>query len=139
VTASLQNGDFELACWNASGVSVASPWTRFRDVMDDRGIAPVGKTAFANFTRFKHPDVPGLLDSVGSAKNDDELKEIYGKLDAIYREGIPVVPLMYRPNEFYEYNESNWTNFPKEDNPYAPPGWTGASIGWIFKIKRVGT
>jgi len=45
---------------------------------------------------------------------------------------------MYRPNEFYEYNASNWTNFPDEKNPYAPPGWTGASIGWIFGIKRVG-
>jgi peptide/nickel transport system substrate-binding protein len=139
VTTMIQNGNFELACWNASGVSVASPWTRFRDVLDDRGIAPIGKTAFANFTRFSHPDVAGLLDSVGSAADDAALKEIYGKLDAIYREGIPVIPLMYRPNEFYEYNSSNWTNFPDEKNPYAPPGWTGASIGWIFNLKKVGT
>lgn len=139
VTTMIQNGNFELACWNASGVSVASPWTRFRDVLDDRGIPPIGKTAFANFTRFSHPDVAGLLDSVGAATSDGELKEIYAKLDAIYREGIPVIPLMYRPNEFYEYNSSNWTNFPDEKNPYAPPGWTGASIGWIFGIKKVGT
>ncbi len=138
VTTAIQNGDFELACWNASGVSIASPWTRFRDVLDDRGIPPIGQTAFANFTRFKHPDVAGLLDSVGSA-SEAELKEIYTKLDTIYREGLPVIPLMYRPNEFYEYNASNWTNFPDEKNPYAPPGWTGASIGWIFKIKKIGT
>lgn len=139
VTTMIQNGNFELACWNASGVSVASPWTRFRDVLDDRGIPPIGKTAFANFTRFSHPDVAGLLDSVGAATSEDELKEIYTKLDAIYREGIPVIPLMYRPNEFYEYNSSNWTNFPDEKNPYAPPGWTGASVGWIFGIKKIGT
>lgn len=37
VTTALQNGNFELACWSASGVSVASPWTRFRDILDDRG------------------------------------------------------------------------------------------------------
>ncbi len=139
VTSSVQNGDFDLACWSASGVSVASPWTRFRDVLDDRGIPPVGKTAFANFTRFKHPDVPALLDSVGAAASDDELKAIYSKLDTIYRQGIPVVPLMYRPNEFYEYNTSNWVNFPDENNPYAPPGWTGASVAWIFKLKKIGT
>ena len=138
VTTAIQNGDFELACWNASGVSIASPWTRFRDVLDDRGVAPIGKTAFANFTRFSHPDVAGLLDAIGSAASDTELKEIYTKLDTIYREGIPVVPLMYRPNEFYEYNASNWTNFPDEKNPYAPPGWSGASIGWIFGLKKVG-
>ncbi len=139
VTKAIQNGNFELACWNASGVSIASPWTRFRDVLDDRGIPPVGKTAFSNFTRFSHPDVPGLLDSIGAAADDAALKEIYTKLDTIYREGLPVVPLMYRPNEFYEYNESNWTNFPDENNPYAPPGWTGASTAWIFGIKKVGT
>jgi len=139
VNARLQNGDFELACWNASGASIASPWTRFRDVLDDRGVPPVGKTAFSNFTRFKHPAVPALLDSIGSAAGEAELKEIYAKLDAIYRENIPVVPLMYRPNEFYQYNESNWTNFPDEKNPYAPPGWSGASITWFFKLKKVGT
>ena len=92
VTTAIQNGDFELACWNASGVSIASPWTRFRDVLDDRGVAPIGKTAFANFTRFSHPDVAELLDAIGSAASDAELKEIYTKLDTIYREGIPVVP-----------------------------------------------
>ena len=27
----------------------------------------------------------------------------------------------------------------QQKNPYAPPGWTGASIGWIFKIKKVGS
>jgi hypothetical protein len=43
VTTAIQNGDFELACWNASGVSIVSPWTRFRDVLDDRGVAPIGK------------------------------------------------------------------------------------------------
>ena len=79
-----------------------------------------------------------LLDRGRLGDSDTELKEIYTKLDTIYREGLPVIPLMYRPNEFYEYNASNWTNFPDEKNPYAPPGWTGASIGWIFGIKRVG-
>ena len=84
------------------------------------------------------PRTVGLLVAVGSSCTAAELKAIYTKLDTIYREGIPVVPLMYRPNEFYEYNASNWTNFPDEKNPYAPPGWAGASIGWIFGLKRVG-
>ncbi|MBM7799588.1 peptide/nickel transport system substrate-binding protein [Microlunatus panaciterrae] len=139
VTSKMQNGDFQLACWSASGVSPASPWSRFRDLLDDRGAAPVGKTTFYNFTRFKHPDVPKLLDDAGAATTDDERKTIYQKLDAIYRQTIPVVPLMYRPLEFYEFNESNWTGFPTEANPYAPPMWQGAGITWLFKIKKVGT
>jgi len=34
---------------------------------------------------------------------------------------IPAIPLMYRPWEFYEYNEAHWRNFPNEKNPYTAP------------------
>ena len=68
-----------------------------------------------------------------------EAKTAYAKLDKIYRENVPVVPLMYRPFQFFEFNESNWTNFPTEENPYAPPMFGGAGIQWLFKIKKVGT
>ena len=46
---------------------------------------------------------------------------------------------MYRPLEFYEFNETNWTGFPTSENPYAPPMWQGAGIQWLFKLKKVGT
>ena len=67
------------------------------------------------------------------------LRSAYAELDRIYRANIPVVPLMYRPFQFYEFNASNWENFPTEENPYAPPMWGGAGIQWLFKIKKVGT
>jgi peptide/nickel transport system substrate-binding protein len=136
---SMQNGDFDLCMFSYTGVTAASPWVRFRDAMDDRGVPEVGKTTFFNYNRFSHPDVPGLLDTAAGAKNDEEAKTAYTALDKIYREQIPVVPLMYRPLEFYEVNESNWTGFPTEDDPYAPPMWQGAGINWFFKIKKVGS
>ncbi|MBA8793490.1 peptide/nickel transport system substrate-binding protein [Friedmanniella endophytica] len=137
VTNALQNGNFDMACYSYSGVSPASPWTRFRDAMDSRGIPGAGKSAYSNWGRFENSEVAGLLDSAGSATTDEERKAAYDKLDAIYREYVPQVPLMYRPLEFYEYVEGNWTNFPDEKNPYAPPMWQGAGIQWLFKIKKV--
>jgi peptide/nickel transport system substrate-binding protein len=134
----MQNGNFDLCMYSYSGVSAASPWSRFRDMLDDRGVAEVGKTAFYNYNRFKHPDVPKLLDDAGAAKTDEERKTAYQALDKIYREQIPVVPLMYRPLEFFEFNQSNWSGFPTAEDPYAPPMWSGAGIGWLFKIKKVG-
>jgi peptide/nickel transport system substrate-binding protein len=136
---SLQNGDFDLAMYSYTGVNPGSPWIRFRDALDDRGVPDLGKTAFWNYNRFKDPEVPALLDTAAAAKTDDEAKAAYAKLDQIYRAKIPVVPLMYRPLEFYEFNESNWVGFPTEANPYAPPMWSGAGIQWLFKIKKVGT
>jgi peptide/nickel transport system substrate-binding protein len=135
----LQNGNFDLAMFGYTSVNPASPWIRFRDALDDRGVPDRGKTAFWTFNRFKNPDVPALLDAAAAAKSDTEAKAAYARLDKIYRENIPVVPLMYRPWQFYEFNENNWTNFPTEQNPYAPPTFGGAGIQWLFKIKKVGT
>ena len=135
----LQNGNFDCAMFGYTSVNPASPWIRFRDALDDRGVPDRGKTAFWNYNRFKNPDVPALLDAAAGAKSDAEAKAAYAQLDKIYRENIPVVPLMYRPFQFYEFNENNWTNFPTEANPYAPPTFGGAGIQWLFKIKKVGT
>jgi peptide/nickel transport system substrate-binding protein len=137
--AKMQNGDFDLCMYNYTGVNPASPWIRFRDALDDRGVPAPGKTAFWNYNRFKDEKVPALLDAAAAAKSDAEAKQAYAELDKIYREYIPVVPLMYRPLQFYEFNTSNWENFPTEENPYAPPMWGGAGIQWLFKIKRIGT
>jgi peptide/nickel transport system substrate-binding protein len=136
---SLQNGNFDLAMYSYTGVNPASPWIRFRDAMDDRGVPAAGKNAFWNYNRFKSADVPALLDAAAAAKSDDEAKAAYAQLDKIYRQNVPVVPLMYRPLEFYEFNANNWTNFPTAENPYAPPMWQGAGIQWLFKIKKIGS
>ena len=48
------------------------------------------------------------------------------------------MPLMYRPLEFYEFNASNWDNFPTEENPYAPPMWQGAGILWLLQDQAGG-
>ncbi|HZA30567.1 MAG TPA: ABC transporter substrate-binding protein [Propionibacteriaceae bacterium] len=134
----MQNGDFDLVMYSYTGVNAASPWVRFRDAMDDRGVAKAGQTAYYNYNRFSHPDVPGLLDQAAAATDDATRKSAIQELDKIYRAEIPVIPLMYRPLEFFEFNESNWTNFPSEANSYAPPMWQGAGISWLFKIKKVG-
>lgn len=135
----LQNGNFDLAMYSYTGVNPSSPWIRFRDALDNRGVPAAGKTAFWNYNRFANPEVPALLDTAAGATDDAAAKAAYSQLDKIYRTNIPVVPLMYRPLEFYEFNETNWTNFPTEENPYAPPMWQGAGIEWLFKIKKIGS
>src|SRR5215217_5699117 len=135
----MQVGDFDLCMYNYTGVNPASPWIRFRDALDDRGVPDYGKPAFWNYNRFKNSEVAGHVDAAAAAKSDAEAKTAYTALDKIYRENVPVVPLMYRPLSFYEFNANNWENFPTEENPYAPPMWSGAGIQWLFKIKKVAT
>ncbi|HUX51463.1 MAG TPA: ABC transporter substrate-binding protein [Spirochaetia bacterium] len=117
VTSDVQSGKFDLALWYASGVGPAAPWARFRDVMDSRGVPPVGQTAFWDYERYSNPEATTLLDEAAAATSPAALKDALGKLDTLYMKDIPVVPLMYRPLLFYEFNTSVWTGFPTDQNP----------------------
>jgi peptide/nickel transport system substrate-binding protein len=132
---SVRNGDFDLVLWFVAGASPSSPWQRFRDILDIRGVLPFGQTAFWNYGRFEHPEVAGLLDKVAATPDEATKAELYSRLDEIYRENIPAIPLMYRPLEFYEYNETVWTGFPNADNPTAPPQQSGSGIQLFYQIK----
>lgn len=135
VTQAVQSGSFDLAVWGVSGVSAASPWLRFRDVLDDRGVPKVGKTAFYNYGRFHDDAVAGLLDKAAAATGK-QLSGYYTQLDTIFMKNAPMIPLMYRPLEFYEFSTSTWTGFPTAKNPTAPPQFSGAGNSWLFEIKH---
>lgn len=130
----MANGTFDLGMWFVNGVGPASPWLRFRDVMDGRDVPEVGKTAFWGYGRYNNPKVGELLDKAAGADEAGQ-KQIYSELDKIFMTDIPAIPMMYRPLEFYEFNESVWTGFANAANPKAPPMFTGAGIRVLFNIK----
>jgi peptide/nickel transport system substrate-binding protein len=133
VTTAVQNGNFDLAIFYIAGTSAGAPWQRFRDVLDIRGIPAPGTSGFYNYGRFSHPDVPALLDKAATATGD-ELKQAFTALDTIFMQNAPMIPLMYRPLEFYEFNQKAWQGFPTAQKPAAPPMFQGAGINWIYDI-----
>lgn len=128
-------GDFDMLIFTHSGATPASPWQRFRDVLDIRGVPEIGEAAFWNYNRFSHPDVPDLLDQAAAATDEETQKQLFSELDRIFLENIPVIPLMYRPLEFYEFNESYWTGFPTADNPVAPPMHEEAGVKLLYVLE----
>jgi peptide/nickel transport system substrate-binding protein len=134
VTAAVQNGNFDLALWSVAGTSPATPWQRFRDVLDDRSVPPIGKTAFWNYNRYHNDNVADILDRAAVATGDEQ-NALFEELDDIYRAEVPMIPLMYRPLEFFQFNESNWTGFPDAKDPTAPPTQGHAGIKILFDIK----
>ncbi|GAA3517629.1 ABC transporter substrate-binding protein [Actinocatenispora rupis] len=133
-TTAVQNGDFDLACWYVAGVSPASPWQRFRDVLDDRAVPKLGVSAFYNYGRFSNPHVPALIDRAATLTGA-AAKAVYGQLDQIFMANAPMIPLMYRPVDFYEFNHGTWTGFPTSRNPSGPPQFRGAGIDWLYDLK----
>ena len=137
VTQAIQGGSFDMGVWYVSGVNPASPWGRFKDVMSQSEMQPIGTGAFANYGRWKNADAEALLTAAAQAADDTAKKAAYDKLDSLYRKEIPALPIMYRPDEFYEYNASNFFNFPDEKNTYAPPMFRGAGNTWMYKLKKI--
>lgn len=136
-TQDIQGGTFDLAVWYVSGVNPATPWARFKDIMSQSEMQPLGKTTFANYGRWKNADVEAMLTEAAQATDDTAKKAAYDKLDALYRKEVPACPIMYRPDEFYEYNATNFYNWPDENNSYAPPMFRGAGNTWMYKIQKI--
>lgn len=134
VTPAVQNGNYDLACWYITAqTDAATPWSRYRDVLDIRGTNPVGSSSFYNYGRFTDSRVAPLLDKAAASTGTDRVEAIK-QLDKIYRENAPMVPLMYRPIDFYEFTETVWKGFPTAKNPSAPPTFRGAGVAWLYDI-----
>ena len=136
-TQAIQGGTFDMAVWYVSGVNPATPWARFKDIMSQSEMQPLGKTTFANYGRWKNDSVEAMLTEAAQATDDAGKKAAYDKLDALYRKEVPACPIMYRPDEFYEYNATNFYNWPDEKNSYAPPMFRGAGNTWMYKIQKI--
>jgi len=104
--------------------------------MSTRNFRPIGQRMQNNAGRWNDPSLPNhipqvdsLLQAIPLMNCEAELKEAYTKLNRIFMQEQPTIPVVYRPEEFYSFSTRWWTNFPTESNPYAPPRMPVASAG----------
>ena len=136
----LRQCTFDLAMKTQTAeLSAATPWTRFDQVMGHVGLKPVGEDAFSNQGRFKDDAANKLLDKIPTISDENELTQAYRDLNKIFMEKVPVLPVMYRPTQYYQFSTKHWTNFPTEENPYAPPQHliVAAAVKALWQIKPV--
>ena len=119
--------------------SSGQPWKRTYEIMYSVGVPPIGEMAFRDFGRYSNSRVDEILELIPTISDENELKELYTELDIIYLEDLPLIPLMYRPANFYTVNESVWTGFAKEgDNTGIAPIFplSGAGIYGLYNIEN---
>jgi len=70
---------------------------------------------------------------------EDSLVEAYRELNKLFMQTVPVIPVMYRPSTYYLFSTKHWTNFPTEENPYAPPNnlIVAAGVSALWEIVPV--
>jgi peptide/nickel transport system substrate-binding protein len=133
----LFQGDFNMIMSTPSpAASPSKPWSRFEAVLTSREYLPEGEKMYNNMGRFNNPNGPGYIPRIGelltlipTLHNETELVAAYRELNRIYMEQQPTLPLVYRPESFYEFSERNWKGFPTAKNPYLPPLLPGDGLG----------
>ena len=130
--------DFSMKTQTAE-LSAATPWSRFDQVMGAVSFKPAGEDAFANQGRYQNKEADELLARIPAETDEGALIEDYRKLNKIFMETIPVMPVLYRPTQYYQFSTKHWTNFPTEENPYAPPQHliVAAGVNALWQIKPV--
>ncbi len=142
------NGEFSVLMQTpAAELSPASPLSRFEACMSSRDWVPIGEYMNENYGRYNGPDskdhnpeVDSLISVIPTIEDEEELIRAYRKLNVIFMEDQPSVPLVYRPEQFYEFNTKYWTNYPTADNPYAPPQMptVGTARDILWKLSKTG-
>jgi peptide/nickel transport system substrate-binding protein len=103
------------------------PWSRFEEVMSSKDISDLGVYAYANEGRYQNSEADSLIKIIPTLTNDEELIQAYGELNRLFMRELPVIPLMYRPAQFYQFSTSVWSGYPTDEIAYAPP--QGLSVG----------
>jgi len=115
-------------------------------LLTSRGLAPLGEKMYKNMGRFNDPNSPGyeprfdeLLAQIPTLTDQDELHAAYRELNVLFMQLQPDLPLVYRPDTFYEFSVKHWSNLPSAANPYLPPLIPGDRLGtnMLWSIRPV--
>ncbi len=131
------NGDFDLLMNTpSSDPSPSKPWSRFEFVLNSADYAPEGEKMFKNFGRFNNPKsaeylprFDELLHLIPQLKSEEERIKAYRELNILFMQQQPTIPLVYRPDQFYEFSDRVWKGFPTADKPFLPAQIPGDRLG----------
>ena len=138
-------GNFDLIMHKpVADVTPSLPWSRFNEIMASRDWQPLGAWAGTNIGRYNQPGTPEyrpevdkLLSAIPLMKDADSIKTAYRELNKIFMEDQPSIPLVYLPEQFYEFSDRVWTNWPTAENPYAPAQlpWVASGTKTLWNLK----
>jgi peptide/nickel transport system substrate-binding protein len=93
-------------------ISPSLPWSRCEFVMSYRDWRPLGEWAGTNIGRYNRPgspeyrpEVDSLIAAIPLMTDKETLKSAYRKLNRIFMEDQPAIPLTYLPEQFYEFSD----------------------------------
>jgi peptide/nickel transport system substrate-binding protein len=131
------SGDFDLIMFTPSQAPAPSkPWSRFDAVLSTQDFAPEGDKMYKNLGRFNDPKTPGyiarfdeLLGLIPTLTAPEQILAAYRELNILFMQQQPVLPIVYRPDQFYEFSTRVWRGFPTARDPFLPPQIPSSRLG----------
>jgi peptide/nickel transport system substrate-binding protein len=112
----VQNGEFTMSIgWSDQGATV---FNFYRGIMSSETKKPIGESSTQNWHRYANTDADALLVQLAGTSDEAEQREITNQLQQVYADNAPAVPLFPGP-QWGEFNDSRFTGFPSEEDPYA--------------------
>jgi peptide/nickel transport system substrate-binding protein len=116
-------GDFDLLINGNAGIS-NTPWTYYNYAF----YQPIQEQMLAgNFGRYKGKDAWDLVQDLSRTESGTpEFSATLSQVEEKFMTEMPMIPLWYN-GAWAQYNESQWTNWPKEgrEDAYFPVLWNG--------------
>ena len=110
---------------NATGTSAFTDIVLRSGVSSDSGSSALFASAAAK-----------LLEELATNTDSDKEREVFNKLQALFVEHAPAIPLFPGPS-WGEQSEERFTGFPSAENPYAPlsPNIAPASLLVLTQVR----
>jgi peptide/nickel transport system substrate-binding protein len=124
------NGNFQaILHWTDTG---STPFDIFDNTMAARWLEPIGEPADFNFGRFEHPEIDGLLSTYANATSDDERAAALERVQEIFVEEVPVMPIGTRPF-IISFNTRNFVGWPDAENPFIVSDFTQPTLPMVLQ------
>ncbi len=114
----LANGQYQLAMGAFGGTG--SIYEDYDKLLNSAFSVPVGEAASANFERFTDPAIDDVLNQLKVTTDDAQKVDLSYQLQNVMYSQVPTIA-MYYGGLWGIYNDSKFTGWPSEADPYASP------------------
>ncbi|MGW4808596.1 ABC transporter substrate-binding protein [Kitasatospora sp. NPDC004272] len=124
----ITTGNYEAAVhWGQGG----TPFQRLQYVLDPGMGAEAGQVAAGDFSKYDSPKVRDAVKAFQNAGDADAEKTALNTLQQIMSDDVPAVPVFYGA-AWYEYNDTDFTGWPNENDPYINPSPNSQAYEYII-------